>query len=201
MRLNPQIPNLLLFEPVYVLLPVIFPLFLMYVIARLSLETRMSEARIKLMGPAQTEYLRMLFRGLEKEVDNAVADFLDQQSSDEDDNNGDEDDDEEKAVGATSDADTASSEATVVQDMIEEKPAYKGTLEKRGPCLTPLQLKMARSLNQIPQLKKKLAYIDCEPDGQRINSHAIIVSREPEHFPNHLMGMGVVRNWADSFEL
>jgi len=151
------------------------------------------------MDPSKTEYLRTFYRGLEKGVDEAVTDLLDRSPSP----------DVEGTTTTTTPASesdsggvSSSSSTTAVQDLIEETPTdTQMGLKTRRPRLTPLQLEMAKSLNQIPRLKKKLAYIDTGPEGVRINSHAIIVSRDPKKFPIHEKGMGVVRNWADSFVL
>ncbi|KIY53362.1 DUF676-domain-containing protein [Fistulina hepatica ATCC 64428] len=63
------------------------------------------------------------------------------------------------------------------------------------PKLTPLQRRMAASLNRLP-LKKERAFIQ----GVR-NSHAVIVSRNVKDFDFHRIGEGVIRHWADSFIL
>lgn len=64
------------------------------------------------------------------------------------------------------------------------------------PQLSPSQLQMAASLNSIPHLKKKLAYID-----DVVNSHPVIIVRDAKKFKHHVRGMGVLRDWAESFEL
>jgi hypothetical protein len=61
--------------------------------------------------------------------------------------------------------------------------------------LTSSQLQCIENLNKIPQLKKELAFFE----GVR-NSHAMIVCRDP-NFKVHLEGEGVLRHWADHFEL
>jgi len=149
------------------------------------------------MDPSKTEYLRTFYRGLDKGMDDVVTDLLDRSLSP---------DVEGTTTTPASEPDSggvsASSSTTAVQDLIEEMPTEtKRRVKTRRPRLTPLQLEMAKSLNEIPHLKKKLAYIDTGPEGVRINSHAIIVSRDSKKFPIHEKGMGVVRNWADSFVL
>lgn len=64
------------------------------------------------------------------------------------------------------------------------------------PRLTPLQVRIAKNLNSIPHLEKKLAYIDGV-----VNSHPVIVTRDVKRFDFHKRGRGVVQNWADSFVL
>jgi len=67
---------------------------------------------------------------------------------------------------------------------------------KRTPKLTDSQRRMAESLNALPRLKKKLVYIDGV-----LNSHAVIIARDMKRFKFHERGLGVVREWADSFVL
>lgn len=55
---------------------------------------------------------------------------------------------------------------------------------------------MAASLNSIPHLKKKLAFID-----DVVNSHPVIIVRDAKRFKHHVKGMGVLLDWAESFEL
>lgn len=66
----------------------------------------------------------------------------------------------------------------------------------QGPKLTDSQKQMADSLNALPQLKKKLVYIDGV-----VNSHAVIIARDMKRFKFHERGLGVVREWAHSFVL
>jgi hypothetical protein len=74
----------------------------------------------------------------------------------------------------------------------------KEQLQKvKAPSLSPSQLRMAASLNAIPHLTKKLAYIDGV-----LNSHAIVIAR-PDRTPVKWaeQGLGVCRAWAEWFEL
>ncbi|KIJ20914.1 hypothetical protein PAXINDRAFT_125466 [Paxillus involutus ATCC 200175] len=64
------------------------------------------------------------------------------------------------------------------------------------PLLTPVQLRCIENLNKIPQLKKECAFFT----GVR-NSHAMVVCRDPKKFKFHLEGEGLLRHWADQFEL
>lgn len=61
------------------------------------------------------------------------------------------------------------------------------------PILTPLQRKIAVSLNKLP-FKKERAYIENVQ-----NSHAVILCRDLKKFEAHKMGAGVLRHWAASF--
>ncbi|KAF9516004.1 hypothetical protein BS47DRAFT_711231 [Hydnum rufescens UP504] len=69
-------------------------------------------------------------------------------------------------------------------------------LKSSTPYLTPVQLQMANSLNSIPHLNKKFAFID----GVR-NSHVTIVAPKGWISSSPERGMGVVRHWAEYFVL
>ncbi|CAE7229666.1 unnamed protein product [Rhizoctonia solani] len=64
------------------------------------------------------------------------------------------------------------------------------------PMLTAGQRAMAESLNSIPQLRKVRAYFPYVR-----NAHSVIIVRDPELFPIHMDGMGVVQHWVDQFVL
>ncbi|KAL0953743.1 hypothetical protein HGRIS_004933 [Hohenbuehelia grisea] len=74
-------------------------------------------------------------------------------------------------------------------------PAMQAATHKSQPIISAVQRRILASLNQLP-IKKELAYI---PDVR--NSHAIIVCRDVKRFEAHRIGEGVVRHWADSFDL
>lgn len=61
--------------------------------------------------------------------------------------------------------------------------------------LTPLQRKIAVSLNKLP-IKKELVFITGV-----INSHAVIVCRDVRRYEVHRRGEGVLKHWAASFVL
>ncbi|EJD07230.1 DUF676-domain-containing protein [Fomitiporia mediterranea MF3/22] len=64
------------------------------------------------------------------------------------------------------------------------------------PVLTPQQLQMIRKLNALPRMTKHRAYID-----PLRNSHATIVARDVVGYAFHKRGWGVLRHWADAFEV
>lgn len=134
------------------------------VVIRFSTAARSSRSRIKLLEKDQESRLAHLIATFEREVENAVADIIDDP--------GKPGNDDMEGIHGADHVDT---------------PA---------PALTPLQRSMAKSLNRIPGLEKKLAFLDL---GH--NSHATIISRDIRRFPMHKLGEGVIRHWADSFEL
>jgi len=90
----------------------------------------------------------------------------------------------------------------VVADLIddpapisEDEESNRAKSTRMSP-LSPLQQRIAASLNTLPNLKKQIAYIQ----GVR-NSHAVIVSRDVKSFEHHRVGWGVIRHWANAFVL
>lgn len=146
-------------QAIYVLLPFLIPVFISLVITRLTLASRSSRARIKLLekDASNSEKLVHILAQLERQVEDAVVDFID-------------------------DPDPSPAQ-------LKKKPSPE------HPILTPLQRKIAASLNKLP-IEKKLTYIR----GVR-NAHAVIVCRDVKRFEAHRVGEGVLRNWADSFDL
>lgn len=70
-----------------------------------------------------------------------------------------------------------------------------GPSELPPSVLTPLQRRMAESLNNLP-IQKELAFIDTVR-----NSHGSIICRDVKRFEFHRTGEGVLRHWAESFTL
>ena len=127
------------------------------VVYRLSSDARLSRSRIKLLEKQSN--LDDMLANLERRVEEAVVDFID-------------------------DAPTQAS------DLDNEKSGDISPV-----VLTALQQSMAKSLNRLP-IEKQLAFLDI---GH--NSHATIISRDVQRFEMHKLGWGIIRHWADSFEL
>ncbi|XP_006461845.1 hypothetical protein AGABI2DRAFT_70587 [Agaricus bisporus var. bisporus H97] len=80
----------------------------------------------------------------------------------------------------------------VDEETNEQLPVIKIKLH---PVVTPLQKRMAKSLNNLPW-KKECAFFPWVR-----NSHAMIVGRDANIFPQHKKGESVVKHWADHFNL
>ena len=160
------------------LLPILFPVLIAVLIFRLGLDAHASRARIKLLEKDASSSGRLvnMLRFLEKQVDDAVADMLDDphQSSD------------------THPSSDKESETLPEAEAETDVPALSVT----QPVLTRTQLLVLASLNSLPQLRKHLAFI--HPVR---NSHAVIVSRDVKRFEHHKRGEGILRHWADRFHL
>ncbi|KAF8216474.1 putative serine esterase-domain-containing protein [Mycena galopus ATCC 62051] len=113
----------------YVLLPVLVPVFISLALVRLSLATRSSRARIRLLenDASNSQKLVHILAQLEKQVENAVVDFID---------------DDAHAAGPVADPELA---------------LRKGKVPQEAPILTPTQIHIAAWLNRLP-LKKQRAY-------------------------------------------
>lgn len=161
------------------LVPILVPVLIGVLVCRLGLDARASRARIKLLekDPSSNDRLINMLHSIEKEVDDVVADILDdpQQSSE-----------------------PQSSESESESNMkVQAQAQAQAPMPSIGqPDLTPTQHRIIASLNLLPQLKKHFAFIH-----PVMNSHAVIVSRDVKRFEVHRRGEGVLRHWADRFEL
>ncbi|KAF8882877.1 putative serine esterase-domain-containing protein [Infundibulicybe gibba] len=167
---RPLLPPLLQFRfpfnlVVYAMLPLLIPIGISLAVLRLSLATRSSRARIRLLENDETskEKLINILAEIEQQMEETVVEMVDNPS------------DTETAVVASGKS-------------ISKSP-------KEQPILTPLQHKIAKSLNQLP-IKKEIAFFE-----NVVNSHAIIVCRDVKRFEMHKMGEGLLRHWANSFIL
>ncbi|KAI0369198.1 DUF676-domain-containing protein [Pilatotrama ljubarskyi] len=167
---------------IYVLTPVLIPVFLTLVITRLSLASRASRTRIKKLekDESSAERLVHIIGSLEREVEDAVVDMFDNDNSPSS---------SEPTLAAVS-AETASPDPKAELIRASGVPAER----EPGLVLNELQRKMVTWLNTLPGLKKELAFI--HPVR---NSHATIISRDVKRFPSHKLGEGVLRHWADHF--
>ncbi|KAI0704262.1 putative serine esterase-domain-containing protein [Cytidiella melzeri] len=165
-------------------LPILAPSLLTLIIVRLSLDARSSRSRIKLLEKNETYRGRLahVVGDLEKRVEDAVADYIDDPGS-------------VIAAAATSSSpydpsSTSTSTVAASSSPSKSKPATKTT----HPQVTPLQRKLIKSLNTLPNLKKHLVYIH-----PLRNTHAVIIARDVMRFPHHKQGQAVLRHMADNF--
>jgi hypothetical protein len=111
------------------------------------------------------------------------------------------------AVSAMTLADTSALAATDPLASLSKLPSSSASLSKSkksqakaskslDPILLPVQLEMVENLNKLPDLKKRLVFID-----PVMNSHATIVARDVKRFAWHQQGWGVIQCWADGFVL
>ncbi|KAJ8490028.1 hypothetical protein ONZ45_g13353 [Pleurotus djamor] len=120
----------------YCALPLLIPLFITMVFVRFTLASRSSRQRIKLMekdSPADTRLIHII-ASIEKKVEDAVADFIDQSNPQE--------------TGTEPQSSTS----------LHVK-AGSGSVSSAQPILSPVQKKIVVSLNKLP-IKKELAFIE-----------------------------------------
>ncbi|KAG6894941.1 hypothetical protein C0992_003848 [Termitomyces sp. T32_za158] len=165
----------------YTMLPLLLPVFISLVAVRFTLATKASRARIRLLEEDKTNTQKLIdiLAELEDKVEHAVEDLV-------------------KDSSAQADlVDTSPLEegmiATTSSSTLDEKGKKKHVAAL--PILTPVQVKAAGWLNQLP-LQKQLAFF---PDVR--NAHAMIVCRDVNRFEVHRRGEDLLRHWAASFVL
>lgn len=164
------------------MLPLLIPVFVSLVAVRLTLATKASRARIRLLEEEKTNTQRLvdILAELEDKVEHVVEDLVKDSSA------------QAESVNASPSAAEMVATTSLVQKSEENR---KGKQVAALPILTPVQVKAAGWLNQLP-LKKQLAFF---PDVR--NAHALIVCRDVKRFEIHRRGEGILRHWAASFVL
>lgn len=163
----------------YALLPVIFPAFVSLALVRLYIASYNSRTRLKALevDESNKERLAHIIAELESNVERVVLDLYDDSRST-----------------------TASPSKDPVDGTLPQREEVNIRQDfRRSPSqalLSPVQRRCIENLNKIPQLQKERAFFA----GVR-NSHAMIVCRDIKRFKHHLEGEGVLRHWADHFEL
>jgi hypothetical protein len=173
-----------------VFLPVVLPTFIWLVLLRLSISSHKSRNRLKILeaDASNKERLIHVISKLEIGMENVVVNLYDSDSTP-----------TPSSPISISDSESAncSSQELVVDDSLSTTSKSKAEGPPPfQPLLTPVQLRCIENLNKIPQLKKECAFFT----GVR-NSHAMVVCRDPKKFKFHLEGEGLLRHWADQFEL
>ncbi|KAH7890808.1 putative serine esterase-domain-containing protein [Phlebopus sp. FC_14] len=172
---------------IYALLPVLFPTFLSLVLVRLSISSHKSRSRLKSLeaDSSNQERLIHIIAKLESEIESAVADLYDDPQNTPSSSS--------PIPGQEPTSDTSlplgSDKKTKSKSRSPRPPASQ-------PLLTPGQLTCIENLNKIPQLKRERAFF-----ADVRNSHAMIVCRDIKSFKIHFKGEGVLRHWADHFEV
>ncbi|KAI0058962.1 DUF676-domain-containing protein [Artomyces pyxidatus] len=168
---------------VIALLPLLFPTFLSLAIIRLSLASRSSRSRIKLLeseDPSTArERLVHVFGELEREMEGMVVDYYDQ-----------------SGAPAETPSPSPPPETGSSQPLESSSSTSHPAADKNKPIITPMQHKIIPWLNALPGLKKERVFI---PNVR--NAHATVIARDVQNFEFHRIGEGVLRHWADAFIL
>jgi hypothetical protein len=166
---------------VYALLPILIPTFISLALVRLSIASRNSRTRLKALeiDSSNKESLAHIIAKLESNVESVVLDIYD-------------------SPGIPSSSSPSLQMdgmlASPISDEVNVSPDSRPPA--LAPLLSPVQRRCIQNLNKIPQLQKERAFFEGV-----LNSHAIIVCRDIKRFKIHLEGEGVLRHWADHFEL
>jgi hypothetical protein len=170
-------------QVIYLLLPILVPVGISLGLIRLSLASRASRARIKLLEEDASNGQKLIhaISAVEQRVEDAVVELV-------------EDPTRESNTDPSPLA-LAMADVTSTEDKGEGPESVPVSQGEPQP-LTTLQRQIAARLNTLPQLRKEKAFI-----AQVRNSHAVIVCRDVTRFPGHRMGEGVIRHLADHFVL
>lgn len=173
---------------VFVSLPLLIPTLATLALIRLSMDTRSSRARIRLLESDETysERLAVVVGQLERQIEDAAVDLM-------------------ESGGPTATASPiplvsppeSPSPASSSSEITKQKGKKKSKVDAQAAPkaeLSDLQIQMAASLNALPNLKKQRAYFH-----PLMNSHAVIVSRDIKRFSFHKEGHGVLTHLADHF--
>lgn len=164
----------------YALLPIIFPTFVSLVLVRLSISSHNSRTRLKALevDGSNKERLAHIIAELESNVESIVLDMYDDSQG------------TPSPLPSKDPTDGTLTQQVVVNVSPDSRPSPSQAL------FSPVQRRCIQNLNKIPQLQKERAFFA----GVR-NAHAMIVCRDVKQFKFHLEGEGVLRHWADHFEL
>lgn len=166
---------------VYALLPILFPTFVSLALLRLSISSYQSRTRLKALeiDESNKERLAHIIAKLESNIESAVLDMYDSQGT------------------SSSPSPVPPIDGALIQrdsEVMNDSP--DSTSPTQAAPLSPVQRRCIQNLNRIPQLQKERAFFEGV-----LNTHAMIVCRDVKRFKFHLEGEGVLRHWADHFEL
>lgn len=167
----------------YALLPVIFPTFVSLALVRLSISSHHSKTRLKALevDESNKERLAHIIAKLESNVESVVLDMYD---------------DSQGTPASPSPLPSNDPVDGTLPQREEVNVSPDSRVSPSQALLSPVQRRCIENLNKIPQLQKERSFFP----GVR-NSHAMIVCRDVKNFKHHLEGEGVLRHWADHFEL
>lgn len=175
-------------------LPILIPTIMTIAFVRLSLESRKSRSRIKALEnhDSYRERLVQVVGQMEKRVEDVVVEYMDDPAESVPRNA------EPSASGHNANATPGSSstlaEGAPGQDGSKHALATVAVAQTVG--ISALQRRMAKSLNTLPNLEKRLVFIDLV-----LNSHAVIIARDVKRFKHHRRGHGVLEHLADNLVL
>ncbi|KAA1476638.1 hypothetical protein DENSPDRAFT_843656 [Dentipellis sp. KUC8613] len=196
---------------IYLALPILLPTLLTMVLVRFTLASRSSRSRIRLLekDESASERLVHVLASIERQMEDAVVDFMDDSSFGVDGRADEERGTQSASPTATVNAGDAPQNGHADagdKHPRSQRPPGEGTGTgssgdedrdaKDAPRISAGQRRMIAALNTLPQLKKERAFID-----NIRNAHGSIIARDVQTFEFHKIGWGVLRHWADHFVL
>ena len=170
--------TMLVLQIIYPLLPFLIPAFLSLLIVKFTMASKKSRTRLQILeADSARERLSRIIAKLEREIETATLDAYEN-------------------TGLLLSIDPPSRGAETGMLVPKAITAELEALSHDISYLTPGQLKCLENLNKIPRLRKTIAFI-AEVD----NAHPLIVCRSDVKVEHHRKGEGVLRHWADHFEL
>lgn len=161
---------------IYPLLPLLIPAFLSLLIVKFTIASKKSRARLQILETdSARERLSHIIAKLERKIETAMLDAY-----------------EDPGLLFSIDPPSRPSGQLIPRATVTGLEASCRTISH----FSPGQLKCLENLNRIPRLRKTLAFI-ADVD----NSHPLIVCRSDVKIEHHRKGEGVLRHWADYFEL
>jgi hypothetical protein len=166
-----------------VLLPVVISL----VLVRFSMDARKSRGRIKILesDESYSERLIEIVGRMEKRIEGMVVDYMDEPG-------GNVSRSEEPAAHARAPGSSTTLTATLTATAPGVGKEVQAVVKAQTGGISDLQRRMVKHLDALPNLERKLAFIDMV-----FNSHAVIVARDVKRFQFHTRGHGVLRHLAD----
>lgn len=172
----------------YLAIPLLVPLGIALILTRLTLASRASRARVRLLekDESYTQRLSHVIGQLERDIEDKIADIIDEPDPALQPASVATSRPESPVPSATDPSLSAAGNIIALSEQDSKRP--------KPVVLTDLQLKIIAWLNTLPGLKKELAFI--HPVR---NAHGPLICRDVKGFAAHKAGEGVLRHWADHF--
>ncbi|KIM26150.1 hypothetical protein M408DRAFT_73104 [Serendipita vermifera MAFF 305830] len=178
------------------LLPLLIPLGVTAAFVKLSLDSSKSRKRLKNLEQEETfqDRLANVLRRMDEETVNAITELLEEVTEREETEEESEENRAQLYIQSATSSRTNIDARTPARILGTDRSPV-GAKAHGGPLLSPLQVKIIGSLNELPFNK----YAACFPGA--FNSHSVIISRDLKQFPFHDQGRPVLQHWADHFIL
>ncbi|KAF9649175.1 hypothetical protein BDM02DRAFT_3114100 [Thelephora ganbajun] len=169
-------------------IPLLIPMVASLLLYRFSKSSKLSRARIKAIEGSDSYQRRLIhiFSHIENRMENALVDVAEIGI-----NTPISQGEQISAVVANNEPKNVNSSSTA-----KAKPPLITSQARKKSLLTEEQGEMVRSLNTIPNMEKYFVFFT-----EVINTHGIIISRDPHRFEIHEKGVEILRHWSERFDL